>query len=296
VRVSCPLKRSDMATSHPLFYKPEQEYWSSYTGPVRRALAAVEGLKVIPPKNPLDVFALTWEFNGKLARTGVCYSDYPDLGIWRDVEGLDAIFKMKHHPDRTEGQVDVPVFAGGFCLAVGAGGGDTGKFLEDLEELRRQKDNLPQARGPYFNKGFFREFAVPLLNRQEWGRYFNEEHGWAPQGNFLEALMTHACMLNVCGHGNSIDRKVVEACALGVIMISDRGLESLALPWGERFVHGRNIWFVDSPEEAARAPEEMTPADVVVLRDGARDLFDKCFAPKPMGHWYLRCAHEVAHG
>lgn len=99
-------------------------------------------------------------------------------------------------------------------------------------------------------------------------------------------------VLNACGPDNTIDRKVVEFCAIGCVILSNDGLADLRLPWGGRFVHGENIWFVKTPADVLTAVATMDEATRQRLIAGSRALWDRCFDPASIGAWMLKCAFE----
>lgn len=286
-----PLHRSDFAEHHPLFYKPGGEYFVTYTNPVRMALEAA-GVELVSPGHPLDIYKVQFE-NG--VNLGVCYSDYPDLSNWDDVEGIDAIMKMKFHPERyPNGWMDrarYPVLPGGFCFAIGGGLGDTQEFIsKTLPGLRARKDFEEQTE-EVLMRGSFRIFRLKLPNRVQFNQFFKgADHSKVSPDQYMNEIASYRYALNVCGNGYSIDRKVVEYCAIGTAIISDRGLEDLELPFGKRFVHGENIWFIEGPQDVEKATEQIGTGDLWrKLVDGSRRLYESCFSPEALGEWYMQC-------
>lgn len=295
VRVTCPLVREDMAVEHQLYWKPRGEYWHTYAGPVIRALQTLDNVELVAPDKPLERFTLTWEFPGcPPIKTAVDYRDEATVEWWRGVD-VQAVFKMKYHPSRIDAPLDIPIYPGGFCLAVDAGKGDTDDFLaKELENLRALKAG-PQVDEVFYNRFTFRWFSsVRLENRIAWGKFFNPRRGRLPQDQFFDKLARCKFTLNCCGNRWSIDRKVVEALAIGCVIISDRGLEDLELPWGHRFEHGENILFVDKPEDVAPLAASVSERQWRTISQAAIRLYRGAFAPGTMGDWYLKCAKEVA--
>jgi len=286
--VQFPKVPEDLHPSHPCYFKTRSEYWETYTGPVRRALATLDIPWNAPPE-PEHGLVIRWGFPDRTIVAGVCYSDYPDLAPWAG-STIDLLMKMKYHPDREQtAEITFPVYPGGFCLAVGAGTGDTNAFLADeLSILRETKDTaqIPKL----FTTGACRHFNTYIPNRKRFEKICVND--WLDPAKYWWHLATHKWMLNVCGNGYSIDRKTVEACAIGCAIISDRGLEDLALPDGNYFIHGDNIWFVDGPDDVASAMEAIDGPTWERLVASSRALYESCFSPESMGAWYLKCAQE----
>lgn len=291
-----PLTRDDFHKEHPCYYKPVNEYFGTYVRSILYALQNL-GIPIKKPEKPRG-YLIDWEFeDGKVVTMGIDYSDYPD---YTPFDYLDGIMKMKYHPARYSKEERTKyarygTFPGGFCFAVGGGGIDTRPFLKNeiprFREIRDKDKPIDQI----YTRMAFRLFAVPLENRVTFREYFKDGGfgGAVPHQQYVFELSRYKWILNVCGNGWSIDRKVVEACAVGAAIISDRGLEDLLLPWNERFVHGENIWFVDSPEEAVEATKNITDAQWRKLVEGSRRIFDGCFHPESMSRWYLKCAQQL---
>lgn len=310
-RIVSPMAAVDFVPAHPLRFKARSEYFSTYVPTVIRAIQTI-GVPVIRAPGLLRDFVLEWDFGPELqvVRTLVDYSDYfyqrgPILG-----EPVHGSFKYKHHPSRAltakpEAPVSMettyPVVAGGFPLSLGAGTGDTDRFLvEVLPVLRERKDTPPQAPGLFFNDSHFRKFAgqkgpYQSPNRPRFAAAFDGKGlGKLTPQEYMEGIASHRWFLNVCGNGYSIDRKVVEACAIGTGIVSDRGLEDLELPWGGRFIHGENILFVDSPEEVIPMIASQSEADWRRLVSNSRATYEWSFHHEALGRWYFEKAVEWA--
>lgn len=299
--ITTAVKKADMAEAHALFYKPESEYWHGYASGFLRAIHAV-GVPVRAPDTPQVQFVSTWRFGDgtreKTVTLGHCYDDYgPNPDGWRGVDGLLA---MRWHPPRfADRNYSCPVWGAGFPLSVGAGSYDHDTFIrEDLPALRHIKDGSRQVDDLFFNVASFRKFGGRgYPNRDAFKRnlsrhiYSHVKFQKAPA--WLRGIATHRWALNVCGNGNSIDRKVPILCAIGTAIISDRGLEDLALPNGCRFEHGKNIWFIDGPEGLEGAMAEVQGETWRTLVDGSRRLYEQALSPAAGAVWYRRCAESV---
>lgn len=290
VRIVCPLRNTDFVAEDPLNYRPE--YWATYGAFIPRALRTL-GIPLYAPEQPADEFAIEWHFaDGRCLKTGFSYSD-----LYWDFDsslGMDALFKLRFHPTRgANGRPRIPAAASGFGLAVSGGYGDNDAFVaQALPALRHIKDHEPQAATLFHNAAHFRTIgeasAETYPNRERFRIALGVPRGdFEPAGRWLEGVARSAWTLNLCGSGNSIDRKVVELCAIGCAIISDRGLEDLELPNGRRFVHGENIWFVDGPEELQAVPELVVGERWRRLVDGSRQIYADCFEAGALGRWYL---------
>lgn len=292
-RIVCPLRNTDFIAEHPL--NNRDEYWGTYGAFVPRALQTL-GIPVVAPAKPAENFVIEWFFDdGGCLRTGVSYSDF--ARIFDSSTGVDAIFKQRCHSTRAaDAMPPIPVAPGGFGLAVASSYGDNDIFIsKNLPRLRQIKDQEMQATTIFFNAGHFRTVGVTGPDNYPNRRWFREALDGGPvqpSGLWLESAARSAWVLNLCGSGNSIDRKVVELCAIGCAIVSDRGLEDLELPYGKRFVHGENVWFVDDPEDLLAVPEIVVGEVWRRLVDGSRSLYESCFRPDSLGRWYLAMAQE----
>jgi hypothetical protein len=297
VRIVCPLRSSDFVAEDPLNYRAE--YWATYGAFIPRALRTL-GIPLSAPAQPADEFAIEWHFDdGRCLKTGFSYSD-----LYWDFDsslGMDALFKLRYHPSRgANGRPRIPAAPSGFGLAVSGGYGDNDAFVaQTLPELRRIKDHEAQAPTLFYNAAHFRTIgeasAETYPNRERFRTALGVPRGdFEPAARWLEGVARSAWTLNLCGSGNSIDRKVVELCAIGCAIISDRGLEDLELPNGRRFVHGENIWFVDDPQDLQAVPELVVGDRWRRLIDGSRQIYADCFEAGALGRWYLHNAQAWA--
>jgi hypothetical protein len=265
--------------------------WWNYAVFIADALKSL-GIKLIP-LNTNGCFYIKWNFHDRSVITAIHWSDEPQLFDLRQDMAFDGMFKQRLHPKRYRSRPPKspphpPVFAGGF--------GPARVFdQERVDEWRRVKDGdqidkllhtrmtyrwLPSVVPSYINRRKFCQVLRPTIN------------SYHPT-QWCEAIATHRWALNLCGNGNSIDVKVAQFLAAGTAIISDRGLEDLELPWGKRFIHGENIWFVDQPRDVKLAMEHLTGDRWRRLVDGSRELYDQCFHPEALGRWYLRCASQL---
>ena len=295
VRIVCPLRSTDFVAEDPLNYRAE--YWMTYGTFMPRALGTL-GIPLFAPETPLEDFAIEWHFdNGHCLKTGFSYSDL----VW-DFDsslGMDAVFKLRYHPQRgAHARPRIPVAASGFGLAISGGYGDHATFVATtLPELRRIKDHEPQIPAIFHNPAHFRTIGKASAETYPNRERFRTALG-VPKGNFepadkwLESVARSAWTLNLCGSGNSLDRKVVELCAIGCAIISDRGLADLELPYGRRFVHGENIWFIDHPDELQAIPDLITDDLRRRLVAGSRQIYAECFEDGALGRWYLQMVQQ----
>jgi hypothetical protein len=156
--------------------------------------------------------------------------------------------------------------------------------------------------GPaYFNEGHFRVVGAEgpdrFPNRRRCRKWLEEAGVFIPRScsaaDWHTQVASFAWTLNLCGEGNCIDRKVVELCAIGTAILSDRGLEDLELPWDGRFRHGENVWFLFTPEEVLSIPAQASEALVERLCEGSRRLYDECLSPLAVGSWTAEVARRM---
>jgi hypothetical protein len=305
--VTTPHDKEDFVHGHPMFFKPC--YWETYGAGVVEALKMI-GVPVVRPNRREDQFVITWHFRDrstskrKIVRTGLCYADNGPVPSWHDIDGLLA---MRWHPSRhSKGEFPFSVAPAGFPLSV-AGGKVSGLdfIAHDLARLRALKDYIAQSQHLYYNEGHFRivgrlkpgDFPNRLAYQSVlMGREPGVRRPSVPYDQWHRNVATHATTLNLCGTGNSIDRKVTEMCAIGTVIVSDRGLETLSMPNGKRFIHQNNIWFVDSPEEAVEVSMKMGAEQRRAITAGARLTFEEALSPLALGRWYLKMATEWAKG
>lgn len=304
--IVCPRSSEDFCPDHPLRAHPR--YWDTYAAGLVNALGLL-GRPVVSPDAPepyegLHAFRTIWRFSGGARCVlGVDYSDHGPRG---SMAAIDAVMAMRWHPQR---KADIRfahrVFPAGFPLSIGWSRGDPDAFLRDLPRLRRLKDETSQRPSVYFNRGHFRTvdgFRIPdrFPNRARFEQTLLEM-GMAMTPE-VESAQWHQCIaanawaLNLCGEGNSIDRKVVEMCAIGTGLFSDRGLEDLMLPWGGRFIDEENILFVDDPAEMLERAANTDHARWRRLVDGSRAVFDHALSPSRIADWFLHCAVSAVEG
>ena len=306
VRVTLPLG-DQLVDEHPCTFK--KVYYAMFVEPVRDALRAV-GIEPEPaPQVERGVIARFEWPDGKRCRVLVDYADQVHVdGLVKFAEGeFDLVAKMKPC-DRFAKEYDAyhkPIVPWGYLIAPTHSGEvkecmeDRRWFFGDLDSLRTYQD-LALASGTSGTKLVTRGAFHAMHHCPERQRFFDPElmQGEKTDRNFREHMREVAlsqAILNLCGPDNTIDRKVVEACAIGVPIVSNDGLKDLRLPWGRRFVHGDNVWFVNSTAEVKQIMVEGLPLEVRRdLSAGGRALYEACFRPASVGHWMLQCAREHA--
>lgn len=295
-------ERQDLPPEHPCWFKPN--YWGMYAAAVKEQLFAA-GYDIRRPEHPEPGIILRMR-EGE--RGVAAIFDYADQ--WH-VDGL-----VKYARERTEIDVvfkhklcgralaeyrayDRPLVPAGYFTAPSDDGtleepiAHREWFSENLARLRARRSrvgpNLPRSNLLMTRGSFHAAHVCPERERHFHRAIFQGEKGDVPWRRHMEDLADSAWLLNLCGPDNTIDRKVVEATLIGVPMISNDGLEDLLLPWGARFVHGKNVHFIKSTDEivdialgprSIELSNEMRPA---VLEVG-RVAFDKA----SIGGWIAR--------
>jgi len=304
--IVCPLGPQDVSGDHPL---RRPSYWETYIEGFVRSLTTL-GVHLVPPSTPCrpaagaqylspmsHTFATRWRFSdGQEVTLGVCYADHGATAPWPEV---DALLVMRCH---RRVSFDQPRFPIGLPLSVGWSRGDAGAFLgAGLAALRAHREARRGTGPAYFNEGHFRVLGAEgpdrFPNRTRCKKWLQSAGIFIPKScsaaDWHTQVASFAWTLNLCGEGNCIDRKVVELCAIGTAILSDRGLEDLELPWGGRFRHGENIWFIDRPDEVLSVPTEASSSLVERLCEGSRKLYEESLAPDRVGAWAAHVAREM---
>lgn len=297
-----PTKREHFNPRHQLHYKHDA-YRRLYLDPFVRA-ARAQGVPIVEPTDPLDAYTMTFYYSigGSVApvRVGIDYSDYgPDPEYWTR-ERADVLLAIKWHPGRKK-PFDIPVYPVGMPLCPNAGRYDLRHFLEnELPMLRSMKDSARQIDEVFFNKYHFRLIGKPKEGDFPNRRAFQEMLHSSPLSRvcyqepeeYHKGIASHRWFLNLCGNGDSIDRKLVIACAIGTAIISDAGILDVELPWGGRFEHGKNVWIVSSVEEMEEAKRSLDLETVRRLSLASRDLYDRCLSPDRVAKWIASVARS----
>lgn len=318
IRVTIP-NREELDAAHPCSFKAI--YYASYVEPIKDALRAV-GVEPEPAGRAERGITLRFEFpDGKRVAAIVDYADQVHVdGLVKFARGdFDFVFKMKPcdrfeheyvaNPERIYpwGYLIAPANTGepedcnaerhwffnqALCHGWGEPHDDSLRYVQEC--VQKYPDTAARhlvTRGSYHAMHHCerrRLFFDDSLFQGEKSEMAYREH--------IRDVARSEAMLNLCGPDVTIDRKVVEACAIGVPIVSDDGLRDLILPWGRRFVHGENVWFVENLQQVKQIAKEGLPAETRArLSAGGIALYDACFAPVAIGQWMLKCVlQEVA--
>jgi hypothetical protein len=301
VSVECPRGAHQFQPTHEFAQK--RKHWDTYGQFVSEACDTLPRRETTLTTKD---FVLRFHFEDQPPLSlAVDYADEPDRIA--DVTA-DGILKMRWHPGRplrerpirglpqkTAGYREyqtVPIAAAGFGMGFEYS-------AEQIRALRMRKDTEEQARATLYTGQTFRVLRHPRMmpgsypNRAKFRKLLHNQPPMMRLPEWLNAIARHRTALNLCGNGNTIDRKVVQMCAIGTAIVSDRGLADLELPWGGTFEHGVNVFFIDEPGDIETA-EAMTDADWKQLVHGSRMLYDGCLSPIALGRWYLKKAEEWA--
>jgi len=308
LRVTLP-QREELVHEHPCWFKPI--YYASYVEPIKDALHAV-GVDVEPAGREERGVILRFEWpDGVRVAAIVDYADQVHIdGLVKYASGdFDFVFKMKPC-ERFAAEYDIypqRVHPWGYLIAPANSGdpeecnADRAWFHANLVALRRMQEKRLQGASDFTGATLLTRGAYHAMHHCERRRNFFDEslfQGEKTERSFKEHigdLARSGAMLNLCGPDVTIDRKVVEACAIGVPLVSDDGLRDLRLPWGKRFVHGENVWFVENVAQVKVIARDGLPEDLRrKLSAGGRELYDACFAPVAIGQWMLQVAREEA--
>jgi len=299
-------RHDQLVKEHPCFFKPV--YYAMFVEPIKEHLAAV-GCEVRDAEQVECGVILGFTFpDGAKVRAIVDYADQVHIdGLVKFAEGsFDFMFKMKpcdrfdreyvEYSDATKhaiypyGYVIAPTYQGDpdDCNANRAW------FMTMIGNYRINRAQTPNARNLLTRGAFHAMGACPERQRLYDPDYDQGDKSYDFRQH-MEDVSRAGFVLNACGPDNTIDRKVVEFCAIGSVILSNDGLKDLRLPWGGRFVHGENVWWVSSPAEVRDVVANMTEETRQKLIAGSRALWERCFAPASIGAWLVKCATEEAY-
>jgi hypothetical protein len=295
-------RRDQLVAEHPCFFKPV--YYAMFVEPIKDALRAA-GCEVRDAEGMEKGVIVQFEFpDGVKTRAIVDYADQVHIdGLVKFAEGnFDFVFKMKpcdrFYDEYAEMEFG-PIYPYGYVIAPTYSGdpddcnANRRWFFNELESLADYRRGRP-SRNLITRGAFHAMNSCPERQRLYDPDYDQGGKDFDYQQHIREVAAA-GFVLNACGPDNTIDRKVVEFCAIGSVILSNDGLKDLRLPWGGRFIHGENIWFVSTPADVKNAVATMDEATRQKLIAGSRALWDKCFEPTSIGQWLLKCAFEEAY-
>lgn len=308
--------RSDqLVKEHPCFFKPV--YYAMFVEPIKDHLCAA-GVEVRDAEKIERGVILRFTFpDGTKTSAIVDYADQVHVdGLVKFAEGeFDFAFKMKpcdrfdreyvefSHPRHPHGEpppLKHAIYPYGYVIAPTYTGdpddcnANREWFMTMLGNFRIDREQSPNARN-LLTRGVFHALGACPERQRLYDPDYDQGDKSYDFRKHMHDVARAGFVLNACGPDNTIDRKVVEFCAIGSVILSNDGLKDLRLPWGGRFVHGENVWFVSSPAEVKSTVASM-PEDVrQKLIAGSRELWDRCFEPAAIGQWLIRCATEEAY-
>lgn len=313
--------RSDqLVPEHPCCKTFKPIYYASFVEPIKAHLRAA-GVEVLDAEKIERGVILRFTFpDGTKTSAIVDYADQVHIdGLVKFAEGeFDFVFKMKPC-DRFEkeydeytrqtlrtGALETPIHPYGYVIAPTYTGdpddcnANREWFMERLSSLRVIRDRSPRwmlgtSHSDLLTRGAFHAMGACPERQRLYDPDYDQGGKDFDYQQHIREVASAGFVLNACGPDNTIDRKVVEFCAIGSVILSNDGLKDLRLPWGGRFVHGENVWFVSSPAEVKGAVATMPEETRQKLIAGSRALWDRCFEPASIGQWLIRCATEEAY-
>jgi hypothetical protein len=324
--------RSDqLVPEHPCCATFKPVYYAMFVEPIKEHLASV-GCEVRDAEQVERGVILRFTFpDGQKVSAIVDYADQVHIdGLVKFAEGeFDFVFKMKPC-DRFDEEYEFysqntltapPIHPYGYVIAPTYQGDPDDcnanrkwfmKALDHDPELRKECGVPTTTAGVAFQGGLRMERDLAhtrnLLTRgafhamgacPERQKLYDPDYDQGDKSydwkKHMYDVAAAGFVLNACGPDNTIDRKVVEFCAIGSVILSNDGLKDLRLPWGGRFVHGENVWWVSSPAEVRDVVANMTEETRQKLIAGSRALWERCFAPASIGAWLVKCATEEAY-
>lgn len=306
ITVTVP-RHDQLVHEHPCWFK--KVYYAMFVEPIKEHLASV-GCEVRDAEQVERGVILRFTFpDGAKVSAIVDYADQVHIdGLVKFAEGsFDFVFKMKPcdrfsdeyvawdnaHAGRSiypYGYVIAPTYTGDpdDCNANRAW------FMTMIGNYRINRVQTPNARSLLTRGAFHAMGACPERQKLYDPDYDQGDKSYDWKQHMVDVARA-GFVLNACGPDNTIDRKVVEFCAIGSVILSNDGLKDLRLPWGGRFVHGENVWWVSSPAEVRDAVATMPEETRQKLIAGSRALWERCFAPPAIGAWLVKCATEEAY-
>lgn len=307
-------RREDLCQDHPCNFKPV--YYAMFAESVRGALVAA-GISVSDPEEKEHGLVIRFAMSdGSAVSALVDYADQVHVdglvehAMKEDHRRLDIVFKMKpcdrfskEYEEFTE-RTGLPILPWGYVIAP-THSGDPVECVQDREwffanvlHLRAEHRKVIESgcgSPPLMTRGSFHALHhCPERRRFFDGRLFQGEKTEVAFRQHMLDVARSGAILNLCGPDNTIDRKVVEACAMGVPIISNDGLRDLRLPYGCRFSHGENVWFVNSAEEAISAANSFGRQTRDRLSAGGIALYERCFRPESVGRHMIERVIESA--
>jgi len=320
VPITVTVPRSDqLVPEHPCCKTFKPVYYSMFVEPIKEHLAAV-GCDVRDAEQVERGVILGFTFpDGAKVRAIVDYADQVHIdGLVKFAEGsFDFVFKMKPC-DRFDREyyefmeaTGRKVYPYGYVIAPTYQGdpddcnANRKWFFEQLWWLRGLRDGttggMPLDMRPpapivkLLTRGAFHAMGACPERQRLYDPDFDQGDKSYDWKQHMVDVARAGFVLNACGPDNTIDRKVVEFCAIGSVILSNDGLKDLRLPWDGRFVHGENVWWVSSPAEVRDAVATMSEEIRQKLIAGSRALWERCFAPEAIGSWLVKCATEEAY-
>jgi len=300
-------RRDQLVAEHPCFFK--SVYYAMFVEPIKEHLAAV-GCEVRDAEQVERGVILRFTFpDGAKTSAIVDYADQVHIdGLVKFAEGnFDFVFKMKPC-DRFDREyyefmeeTGRKVYPYGYVIAPTYTGdpddcnANRKWFMENLWlNLWGERQNHRDTRNLLTRGAFHAMGACPERQKLYDPDYDQGDKSYDWKQHMVDVARA-GFVLNACGPDNTIDRKVVEFCAIGSVILSNDGLKDLRLPWGGRFVHGENVWWVSSPAEVRDVVANMTEETRQKLIAGSRALWERSFAPAAIGSWLIKCATEEAY-
>lgn len=278
--------------------------WPSWGAPFKEALVAA-GAEVVR-SGPVQGFVVAFEGAGGTTQVGIDYGDFPqpfNHGIGGSPRGVmpafeyhirtkvDLILKLKYDT-RFESEYEslpVPVRPAGYVAfnddARRVGGGP-----RDLQTFRHMRDTEHQRDVLFCRMNLqgrpIRQQGIAALRRL--GVTLDGPGPSLEWRDYMRALSTARWCLNLEGFGGSVAFRTMEYASVGSCVISTHEIESLVLPWGERFSDGQNILFFDEwddiPSIMGRARD---PGLWRRLVEGSRRLYEFSTSPERVGAWWM---------
>jgi len=295
------------------YYPRRPFYWTCFIEPAIEALE-LHGVQVTERAHDLPAPVIEFDFGSSTCVALLDYSDFPEfVEPWStyladEKNRCDVVLKMKYCT-RFQREYDAcrsKVMPVGYIVGPDSKNmtADRAWLVEHAREVRLRAledglkylfdlDGVFHAQSVSPERARFMDAAMEAVREEKYRHHTSIANVKGKRTEFRQHIANVAAgrfALNVCGPQNTIDRKVVEYCALGMPIISNRGLDDLVLPNGHRFEHGANVWFVDDWWRAVEATQTIDEDQYVRLCDGSRKLWEEVFHPRRLGQWLIEAA------
>lgn len=306
IRVEYP-SVSALPEGHPC--RESSKYHARFVLSIAEAFGAA-GCDLVERHQPIPgaFFAVAWP-DGRRAGFLLDYADStaPPAADGSIANWADAVVKLKWDSRQAAAYglwtaaTGLPIIPGGYIVGHD---GPTVSIVQDREwfhancrRLRSERAARPGYGRRLMTRGAFRgEQRFPV--RDAFRRHYEPQRteDWLPYRQHVESLVDCLAGLHLSAEGDSIDRKFVEFCGVGLPIIATPGILHYRFPGGIALLPGEHFLVATTPAEADQwlVRLENEPDLHERLSRGAALTYDLRFAPAALGRGILDQLREVA--